>query len=428
MTDKEEADHEADDLVEDIYDETAPEHAVVSRKDFKPWHHPRKHWVRINQLCRLSRELIAESHFPDDVLRYLTLPGEELIDVQAMEIIAKEGSEEFLDIQALEGAVNYRKGADLKLKYIGFNNVGRNKEKRAALELAESTIQDSDIIHRSSRVINDQVQNIAASDSASFNIVKGNGPYNIINLDLCSSVANTSPDAEKNTYFEAIGQILVLQRSHMPEPFIMFITTKTTPSEIHPKSLESITAVYGENFRRSAEFKGKFEEMVEEEAEQLLAKIAAGENVEQASLNRVFGVGLGKWLLHIMKPNAPHWDVSLEDICCYSIGEYEENMLSLAFKFKKVQQNISDSFGLLKKLLPGNPGNEIKSESDLALEMLNQSETITNVDTLLQDDKEERDQIIGQAGRLLEKSGYSQEEYLTWANSFFNDPAQATSA
>ena len=415
--------HDTDDLIDLIYDDL-PEHSVLTRKKFKPWHHPRKHWVRINQLCKYSQILFNESYFQDNTIKYLTLPGEELMDVQT--IIAKIGSEELLDIQALEGAFEGSKKRGLLLKYIGFNNIGDNKEKRATLEYAESTIKDSSIVHRESRVINDQVQNIANKDSDSYDYVKNNGPYNIINLDLCNSVANLPPDSKTHTYFDAIGQILEIQRSHMSEPFMMFIATKTTHDELDPKSLEIITKVCGENIRRSPDFKNKFEQIVEKEAEQLLIKMSKGESISQEVLNKVFGVGLGKWLLHLVKPSAPHWDVSLEDICCYSIGDFEPNMLSLAFKFTKVNENISDDYGLFN-IQEVNDGH-IKSESELAIDMLNRSRTILDIDDLLKKDKEKRDKIIKQAGRLLNKSGYSERDYSDWAESLFTDSTQAAIA
>ena len=417
--------NETDEILDEIYDEVSPEHAVVAKKKFKPWHHPRKHWVRLNQLCRLSRDLISETHFLDNTFRYLTLPGEELADIHSMETITRSGSEELIDIQAVEGVFYRGHGKNLKLKYIGFNSIGRssikkNKEKLANLELAESTIKDSKNIDQSSRVINDRVQHIAINGSSSCKMVKENGPYNVINLDLCTSVADSDPEENNPTYFDAIGQILDLQRSHMSEPFIMFIASKTTPSEIHPKSIHSISEVYKANFSSSSKFKEKFEEILKGEADQLLSQILSGDKIEQDRLNKFFGVGLGKWLLHIMKPSAPHWDVTLEDICCYSIGGYEENMLTLAFKFKKVTEEINDKFGFIKKLTSEEPistETKVNSEQDLALQMLENSKEIPNVDVILEEDKKTRERIIRQAGQVLEKSGYSLQEYKNWANS-----------
>lgn len=113
---------DAEDLLQEIYDEKVPQHSVISKRDFKPWHNPRKHWVRIHQLCSLAQRLFKDIKLPDDTVRYLTLPGEELLDIQALqaiakaeaenpldiqppEITAKAGTEELLDIQAVQGTL-----------------------------------------------------------------------------------------------------------------------------------------------------------------------------------------------------------------------------------------------------------------------------------------------------------------------------------
>ena len=412
-----EKDKDSNDILGEIYDEEVPDHAIVSKREFKPWHHPRKHWVRVKQLCRLAQSLIKESHFPDNVFKYLTLPGEELIDIQTLDRIAINGSEEILDIQAVEGIfTNIEKGKSLKLKYIGFNNVGSDRHRRATLELAQSTINDSERIHFSSRIENELVQAIANKNSKSYKVVKNNAPYNVINLDLCGSIANVSPNSGNNTYFNALIELLEIQRAHMAEPFLLLVATRTHPSDINQEALKTITEIYGSNLK-DGEFKEIFESIIKEKAEMLLKRIADGENVNQDVLNKVFGVGLGKWLIHIMKPTPPFWDVILEDICCYSIGDIEkDNMLSVAFKFIKVEQPIQDKFGLAQsEVREGN----LASESVLAKNMLTKSESITNVDDLLASDEITRNKLIRQTGSFLAKSGYSSEEYEKWANSKF---------
>lgn len=411
---KQEEDQESADLINEIYDVSVLEHSIASKTEFKPWHHPRKHWVRLNQLCRLSRKLINESHFPDNIFRYLTLPGEELVDIQTLEKIAINGSEEILDVQAVEGIFNIPKGSDLKLKYIGFNNVGNDQARRATLELAKSTVNDSERIHLSSRIEPDLVQSIANKNSKSYKTVEINGPYNVINLDLCDSIA--PPSSSDNTYFKALIELLELQRAHMSEPFLVLIATRTFPSDINKEALRIITEVYGSNLK-DREFREVFEEMIEGQAEKLLEQITNGESVDQDSINRVFGVGIGKWLIHIMKPNAPFWDVTLEDICCYSIGTLEKgNMLSIAFKFSKVNQPINDKYGLVKQDVSEFP---IIDEKKLALSMLAKSSEIVDVDDILSSNEEVREKLIKQSGDFLERSGYSKEGYLKWARSKF---------
>jgi len=404
----------ATDDFDDIYDESAPQHSPIAVTDFQPWHHPRKHWARLNHLCHNARRLIRDTDFQDDfTLRYLTLPGEAMLDVQSLQIVAKGGGEELLDVQALGGAIDK---PGVKLKYIGFNNYGTNETRRNKQAYAESIIRDEDTIHLESKIINEQVQKIANIKSKAYADAENNGPYNIINIDLCGCLAAVPPEREA-TYFQAIGQILELQKRNMSKPFMMLITTKTEPHEFDPASLRGIISVYGDNFRENAEFKSQFEECLQSQADDLLGKLANGEAVPQEKLNMVFGVGLGKWLLQLMKPSAPHWDVSLEDICCYSIGEYEPNMLSLAFRFTRVVEPVNDRAGLFISALDGSTNTA--TEEQLALAMLKKVAHIVNVDTLLDTDITTRNKLISQAGKFLEKAGYSAEKYTKWANELF---------
>ena len=73
----------ADDL-EGVY-QAEPEHAVTGGREFAPWHHPRKQFVRIKQWCAEVNRLIPMLGLAQgDPFRYLTLPGNELLDVRAL--------------------------------------------------------------------------------------------------------------------------------------------------------------------------------------------------------------------------------------------------------------------------------------------------------------------------------------------------------
>lgn len=69
---------EPDELIEGIY-QTSGEQILPGEADrvFKPWHKPRKHFIRVNQWCALIRQLIEDlSMVEGDTLRYLGMPGE----------------------------------------------------------------------------------------------------------------------------------------------------------------------------------------------------------------------------------------------------------------------------------------------------------------------------------------------------------------
>lgn len=415
----EKTNHNADDLSGEIYDEP-PKHSVLSRKEFKPWHHPRKHWVRINQLCHFTRKLIKETHFADDTLRYLTLPGEELLDIQSVGDTVpdgiEEGYEELLDVQALEGAIPPKK-ATLKLQYLGFNTIGKGEARKALQNYSESIVADSSKVDSSkSKIINGRVQDIARENTLSHKALSENGPFNIINLDLCSSIAAPSGHNQP-TYFEAIGKLLEFQRKNMAQPFILFISSRSDIEDADADSVATIMNLVNNNVENYDDFKNRLEELVEQEAKTLIENLFAGNKVKQEDVNRIFGVGLGKWLINLM--HKTHWEVSLEDLCCYSVYKQSKktpNMVSLVFKFTKVNQGMSDDTGLAGNFKEGNP---VKTEPELAISMLNQCGEIKDVDQILQNDENLKDKLIEQCGKLLEKIGYSLDEYKDWADSHF---------
>lgn len=413
----EESNEELDDILGEIYD-IPPDHALVLFKDFKPWHHPRKHWVRVNQLCHLSQSLTRDSHFPDGTLRFLTLPGEELLDIQSL-----EGCEELLDIQSLEGTL--KRGKAQRLKYIGFNLAKQNPQRLAMQNYAEGVLADRETIDPDSSIVDCKVEEIANTNSFAYTTVRDNGPFNVINLDLCNSIANKEPDHDGPTYFDAIARILELQRDQMAQPFIIFIATRSGINEINQRSLQLITKAHRDNITGSVAYKNAFERAVEERAEELLQKVLDGQKICQDVLNKIFGVGIGKWLLHLVKNTQPHLDVTLEHVCCYSVHDEKPNMLTLAFKFKRPDGGMLDKIGL-SKILPGTK--KILPEAELAIGMIQKSNEIVNVDTLLMHDTTVREKVITQSATLLAGIGYSEDNYRKWANAHFASPDEGPTA
>ena len=57
----------------------------VEAREFKPWHKPRKQYIRLRQWCAIVRWLIRKVGMQQgDSLRYLGLPGEDLLDIRSL--------------------------------------------------------------------------------------------------------------------------------------------------------------------------------------------------------------------------------------------------------------------------------------------------------------------------------------------------------
>jgi len=116
-----EDDDQADDGLDEINQSEAV-HSLGPAKEFAAWHHPRKQFVRIQQWCAEVRKLIPQLGLGHgEPFRYLTLPGNELLDVRA--------------IHGVCSALN------VKLRYLGFNSVGANTPDQIELALSQSEVR-----------------------------------------------------------------------------------------------------------------------------------------------------------------------------------------------------------------------------------------------------------------------------------------------
>ena len=72
-----------DELLQGIYQDIQPSLEGVEAREFKPWHKPRKQYIRLRQWCAIVRWLIRKVGMQQgDSLRYLGLPGEDLLDIR----------------------------------------------------------------------------------------------------------------------------------------------------------------------------------------------------------------------------------------------------------------------------------------------------------------------------------------------------------
>lgn len=134
-------DNSGADLVEEALDlQKEPEALAVPEKGFKPWHKPRKHFVRLRQWSDEVKALITDlsrmraGALPER-LRYLTLPGDEL-----------------LDIRVLHDACAEKK---VRLRYLGFNTP-EGGVRRLESELSQAKVQRAQIPPCSPRVRKEQ--------------------------------------------------------------------------------------------------------------------------------------------------------------------------------------------------------------------------------------------------------------------------------
>ncbi len=363
------------------------------KTDFQPWHHPRKQYVRINQWCSSVRNLIPELNLGQgDPFRYLTLPGNELLDVRALHGVCQR--------------------AHVKMRYLGFNSVGKNTPAQTELSLSQSEVRALSNIDELSDVLEDRLESVSNRRSPAFVRARANGPFHAINIDLCDSIAFRDIDGARGSPLHALARLMELQLSSTA-PWLLFITTKAEPGLIGDFAKEGFTRALNANIAASAAFREALAALIQGSIEEIDDNISAAWTGQDDRFLRLFCTGLGKWLLGLMNAASPSRTLSLVSSCYYQSGPNGPDMLSLAFRCDTPAQPLTDRFMILA---PAEEAVEL-SEIEAALGLATSVGAMIDLDRQISEDSALGDRLISQSGRLLATARYGEAEYTGWARS-----------
>jgi hypothetical protein len=391
------------DALQHILPSQEPTHAAPERplEVFKPWHLPRKQHLRKRQwAASLDRLLDA---IPDrKLIKYLCLPGEDLLDVQVL-----------ADVCRAKGR---------RLRYLGFDQSlgpGRRSTQRIA---AEQIVRQTEVVEETSEVLPDDFTSIARRDSLGNRYLRDGGSYDVVNLDMCDAFTTH----EWAPTHAAILELLTHQSNSRGEPWLMFITTRSEVGRLQRPELDAYAAAIAQNAARSTDFAKYLANVADinpvTDAEGTLLTIQQRLPKDTYLSGRWLTVGIGKWLLGIMGGSDP-WRVDLLSAYSYRTGLLSEggsayageppNLFSLVFRFEKVQTARKDPVGLA----PRAKGSSFASFDELKLaEKLVKAvrDHTADLDRVLQDDPNTHDSLAKECEALLTVRYYSAEAYRAW--------------
>ena len=157
--------HNQDDLTTGIFGDIEYAQPRTTQKEFKPWHKPRKQFVRRKQWSALLRRLYKDRD-PEDPLRYLGLPGTDLIDLR------------YLHDQ-------FCRDNNRQLCFLGFNMEAR-PDSPAEIELNISLDEVSRLpnVDKQSAVLADDFRLVGNENSLAWSRTRQLGPFDVVNIDL----------------------------------------------------------------------------------------------------------------------------------------------------------------------------------------------------------------------------------------------------
>jgi hypothetical protein len=389
-------DNAPDSLLRDVLPKQPKTPLAPPTKMFKPWHRPRKQYVRKFQWSKEIQSLIEHSHFPDDskVFRYLSLPGSDLFDVRSIR-----------DICVSNG---------LSLKYVGFNLVEPGSAEEIQLNLARKDLSGMEGIHAQSNVHIEKFEAIAESKSLAFGHVHAAAPYNCINIDLCDHVASRSQKSIEPTYLDAIGQLIRLQIKTFNQGWLLFLTTRVGHDRVNPRNLRALVDAIQSNCFLHSQFRSGMEQIVHAEGAELISKLRSAQLLTPTEFKDVFCVGFGKWLLALLQTAQPRMEFVKLQSYFYSIVPRKPDMVSLAYLCQPRITVPTDRYRLIAKV--SQPAH--LSELEMAMTFLEHTRGMANVDELLGKNSDLKNAMIEETEALLRAANYpvddSENGYRAW--------------
>lgn len=365
-----------------------PQLAELPDKQFKPWHKPRKHYLRVHQWCVEIANLIKELGIGcGDALRYLGMPGEDLLDVRTLQGVCERGG--------------------VKLRYLGFDSSADN-EGQYELNLSNHEVASLGFMDPFSRILKDRVERIAIDSSVARMHFAKQAPFDVINLDLCDSVAATTG---LGSYYDALVQICNLQAGRS-KPWLIFMATRVIRSQIDTVSKVKLLQCVQKNMASSSAFTQRVRERLAFDAQDVDNEIADASQLEHARLVRAFGLGLSKWLLKVCMSTHPKVAVKLLKSYSYRIEQGEPDMLSLTFRFEPIIHERVDDSGLGRA--PTAAATPVPTEESLGIALAESVGSVCDVDQLLADDPTMMEKVTAQAATVLQAARYHPGKFRAW--------------
>lgn len=378
-----------EDLADDLFAVVDYIAASPELREFKPWHRPRKQFVRLEQWCNFIKRKRSEWDLEDSPIRYLTLPGADLLDIHLIH-----------DEVCLPDSIG--------LRFLGFDS-SANPGDPGQTDLNTTLYEVRRLEHVDSRsdVVGDDIRTAANPQSVAFQKLKGGGAYHVINLDLCNGFA---ADGEAQTHmpnmFDLISVLFDLQ-GHSLLPSLLFLTTRTNADSGDAGSIEKLFQAAVESLKICPTYAVDMSRHMQVSDEEALRQMAA----DPQTFEDVFLISMFTWMLKLALSS--RLELTLENVVCYKVhpGSLNTDMASIVFGLTPILGVTEDVHGLTSNRYPFGRNAECKLLRSLVYPTKNRRD----IDLMLEQDSALLKEMTESSARLLTKVRYSPEEYLKWA-------------
>ena len=373
-----------DDLTTGIFGDIEYAQPRTAPKEFKPWHKPRKQFVRRKQWSALLQGLY-EKREPRDPLRYLGLPGTDLIDLRYLhEQLCRDNNR--------------------SLCFLGFNTEAqRGSPAHVELNVSLDEVRRLPNVDEQSAVLPDDFRLVGNENSIAWSRTRQLGPFDVVNIDLCDGLASDVPQNDGSIY-NALAQLMALQARNS-KPWLLLITTRIGRGMFGTDAEQRLISHFRDNVANCEGFAEACEQLLESDVESIDPATCS-----ESDLLNLMIVAIGKWLFKLVQYQAPS-RVELASTQGYRVNPVaaHEDLVSLALRFEPVIVASADA------LSPTAPAPV--DECAIAKAILRRSNGRLDVDNILDQQPDLLEELIGETERLLTDARYEVAGYRQWLTS-----------
>ena len=400
MTQREGDDFEAL-LEESVLPVEVGEHAVPLQLDeLKPWHRPRKQYIRERQWRYYAKRLIGRLNGKPSLkagkLSYFSLPGIDHFDVEIIGKVAQN--------------------AGLKLEALGFLSEAEKEPAKARSQFRAESLIKRGLMEDTSVTIPYRIQDIVQEHSQAYREVKTRIPFHIINIDACGSIARPSAQ-HSDRIITALYRLVELQLNQMRDPWLLFVTTDVRPNTLSCEVRSGLEQEIKLNAKSSEAFKqGAINCLGDGNTNDLEG--AMNRANDPLKFHSLFSLGFSKWLLHNAK--CAKWDVECLQFYGYSTTPVSDqiSMPCLAYEFKPRPIILTDPVKIVEL-----PETEPVEETDYSMQAIASTQNMKNIDTLFIEKPETGLEYAKKQKDLLISAGYQEKALEEFDSRYINNNA-----
>ena len=378
---------EEDSFANDLIGTTSYDFEHPSKKDFLPWHRPRKQFVREKQWTEQLLKLVTDSPPETGVIKYLGLPGDDL-----------------LDLRHFHDKICVPRG--LKLKFLGFNKgMKPGQEHKTELEISLDEVNRLPCVDNTSKLVDYDLTKIASIRSSAWQDSQKMGPFDIINIDLCDGFAKQPSNDFKETHYNTLSALMTLQ-SKRTQPWLLMLTTRTDSDGVDLGIFQKLKSLYDKNLEECNEFGKASNECFSVDTVESLEDYSKNE----LGFSNIFIISLCKWILGIAVDQKPPSEIALKNAFGYKVFKKSafSDLVSIAIEVTPTFGASEDRLGLVTT------SPDTINECVLATRILRRVSKQLDVDKILEEDTGIMNDMITSTAALLNQARYDIAGYEDW--------------